>query len=325
MWNLRWNIYSKIMFRSFVDQYERSEARHFNPLSFYIKNNNTANKVKGFTLIEFVLVIIILGIMSVGIAGFITLSTQTYLNVTERDELLANARFVVERLNREIRNAVPNSIRIKNDTTSQCVEFVPIIASTIYTNIPVMPETDSNILSVIPFQGKNTNNDYQCPEISSEPCLDAVTVYPLFSSDIYDQSDTTGKVFGLKTVTQTVSNEWTLTLDEVTGVLFDDDSPTERLYIIRTPVSYCVKNNTIIRHAGYSYSVNQSLNPTTSASNEPPVLMANNIATLDRSNLPFVIQPATLQRNAMIQIKLNFMRGDENIVFNNETHIVNVP
>ena len=53
--------------------------------------------------------------------------------------------------------------------------------------------------------------------------------------------------------------------------------------------------------------------------------MANNIATLDRSNLPFVIQPATLQRNAMIQIKLNFMRGDENIVFNNETHIVNVP
>jgi len=291
-------------------------------MTFAIANLHGKIKLsKGFTLIELILVIIILGIMSVGIAGFITLSTQTYLNVTERDELLANARFVIERLNREIRNAVPNSIRIKNDTTSQCIEFVPIIASSTYINIPVAPEGASANITVIPFNDKD-GDPYECSS-----CSDQVLVYPLFSVnsiDIYaDQSDAIGKVFGLDAVTQTTTDEWTLTLDETSGVLFDDDSPTERLYIIHSPVSYCVKNNTIVRHANYGYLVNQSLSPIIFP-NEP-VLMAENIATLATSDLPFVMYPATLQRNAMIQIKLNFMRDGESIVFNNEIHITNVP
>ena len=90
---------------------------------------------KGFTLIELVTVIVLLGIMATGIGGFITLSTQTFVNVSERDELLASARFAIERLNREVSNAVPNSIRIATDIDSnrQCLEFMPIQASTSYT------------------------------------------------------------------------------------------------------------------------------------------------------------------------------------------------
>ncbi|MBL0689544.1 MAG: prepilin-type N-terminal cleavage/methylation domain-containing protein, partial [Pseudoalteromonas sp.] len=122
---------------------------------------NIVNKTKGFTLLELIIVIIILGVMSVGIAGFITLSTQTYLNVSERDELLANARFVTERLNREIRNAVPNSIRINSNSTTECLEFIPIKASTTYMDIPVIPELASKNISIIPFQDSE-GNAYQC-------------------------------------------------------------------------------------------------------------------------------------------------------------------
>ena len=110
---------------------------------YSIKNstkNLTLKKASGFTLMELIIVIIIMGVMSVGIAGFIKLSTQTYLNVTERDELLANARFAVERLNREVRNALPNSIRTDNNVTTNCLEFVPIKTSTVYTQIAVAPE-----------------------------------------------------------------------------------------------------------------------------------------------------------------------------------------
>lgn len=288
----------------------------FNRYSLQAKLKANLKVNKGFTLVELILVIIILGIMSVGIAGFITLTTQTYINVSERDELLANARFVVERLNREIRNALPNSIRIKNDTISQCIEFTPIIASTTYTDIPVAPEPASDALSVIPFQGED-ENDYQCDGF----CLDAVTVYPLFSIDVYsNQFDGAGKVFGVKTVAQTTSDEWTLTLDRTSGVLFDDDSPTQRLYIIRRPVSYCVKDNAIVRYADYGYSVNQSLNPIA-----PSVLMAEDVATINDTQLPFTIVPATLQRNAMIQTRLHFERDGEDIIFNNDIHVTNVP
>lgn len=59
-------------------------------------SKNKGCKESGFTLLELIIVIILLGVMAVGITGFITLSTQTYLNVTERDELLASARFAVK-------------------------------------------------------------------------------------------------------------------------------------------------------------------------------------------------------------------------------------
>ena len=124
---------------------------------------------------ELIIVMIIMGVMSVGIAGFIKLSTQTYLNVTERDELLANARFAVERLNREVRNALPNSMR----TNGKCLEFVPIIASTVYTEIPVVPEPLANIIDVIPFKISDSV-EYNCND-----CGDFVMVYLLDDMEVY--------------------------------------------------------------------------------------------------------------------------------------------
>jgi len=305
----------KTRLRKLVGRHERSEARH-NNFHSVITSNSIDSNIQGFTLLELIIVIIILGVMSVGISGFISLTTQTYLNVSERDELLSSARFAVERLNREVRNSVPNSVRVTNDSTRQCLEFVPIVASTTYIDIPVPPDLATDVLSVVPFQGEDSN-DYQCPGF----CLDAVTVYPLDSTDIYaNQFDGVGKVFGLKTVTQITANEWNLTMDRSSGVLFDDDSPTQRLYVIRRPVSYCVKDNTIVRYDNYGYAVNQSLNPIA-----PKVLMAENIATINQSDLPFTLLPATLQRNSMLQVNIHFQRTGEDIVFNNDIHIHNTP
>ncbi|AVV84022.1 MSHA biogenesis protein MshO [Shewanella putrefaciens] len=47
--------------------------------------------------------------------------------------MLSQSRFVVERMTRELRSAVPNSVRVNTDSlTYQCIEFVPIQASTSY-------------------------------------------------------------------------------------------------------------------------------------------------------------------------------------------------
>ena len=282
--------------------------------------NSLSNK--GFTLIELVVVIVLLGVMSVGITSFINLSTQIYVNVADRDEIIASARFAIERLNREIRNAVPNSIRVTNDTSNQCIEFVPIIASTIYTNIPVSPEPAIDSITVIKFQDNN-DNDYQCPS-GVGLCYDSVAVYPLNSDDIYaNQSDLLGKVFGLKSVDQTTpsANEWTLTLDRSLGVLFDSDSPTQRLYVIgRYPVSYFVSENTLWRYDANDYESSQTL-----SFKKKGILMAENLAALNTGDLPFSLNAATLQRNANVQIKLHFTRDGEDFVFNNEIHLVNVP
>ncbi|HCM47676.1 MAG TPA: hypothetical protein DIS98_09280 [Colwellia sp.] len=273
-----------------------------------VKESTGKRVQSGFTLMELIIVIIIMGVMSVGIAGFIKLSTQTYVNVTERDELLANARFAVERLNREVRNAVPNSMRVRSNGIIRCLEFVPIITSTIYTEIPVAPETAVNTLTVIPFQLPNTTNH-------------VVIVYPLNSAEVYQSHNvSSGKAFLISEYPESTTVDGLDIMKLANAVQFNEDSPTNRAYIFNTPVSYCLNGSTLIRYVGYDFNASQLLPPFfVNGSNS---LMAENI---DFSSSSFTVFQASLRRNAVIQIKLNFTRDGEEMIFDNAIHIINIP
>jgi MSHA biogenesis protein MshO len=273
---------------------------------------------QGFTLVELIMVIVLLGVMAVGVSSFIGLSTQTYINVAQRDELVASARFAIERLNREVRNAVPNSIRINSNSTTQCLEFLPIVASTNYVDIAVAPEPASNTFTVIPFVDNN-NNTYV---INNN---DVVVVYPLYPTDIYtDLTDNTGKIFGINAI-NTTAIPWVITLDHIVsggiGDVFSQDSPNKRLYIANTPVSYCANNGNLIRYNNYNITANNYILPNGANS----ALMAENLATVSSLTPIFTIQPATLKRNAQVQIKLDFTQDGEHVIFANDIHLVNVP
>jgi len=282
-------------------------------LKKYMTSKKT--KVSGFTLLELIIVIIILGVMSVGIASFIKLSTQTYLNVNERDELLSSARFAVERLNREVRNAVPNSVRINSNATTECLEFIPIKASTTYIDIPVIPEPASKNIEAIPFQDVS-GNTYQC----SFFCLDKVTVYPLDNTDVYaDTSQIVGNTFDVQRVNVVNANEWQLQLKGFNNINFAADSPTQRLYIFQSPVSYCLRDDKLFRFEGYTVSDAGYVIPPAF-----PILMAEYLS-VDAVGSSFSFLPATLQRNAIVQTNLHFIRNDEENIFNNDIHINNIP
>jgi len=277
------------------------------------------NKVnKGFTLMELVLVIVILSIMSVGISGFITLSTKTYLNATNRDELIGNARFVIERLSRELRNAVPNSIRTNSwaGDRLQCIQFTPISASTVYTDIPVKPEPASKELSVIPFEDVS-GNPYQCDSASG--CTDLVTVYPINSDEIYDDhTNEDGKIFRIDNIDSS-STPWKINILNSQNIHFNEDSPTKRLYITNEQVSYCVYPGLIIRFRDDITEGSQTIPGSTR------FYMAGYVIDDISGHLPFNYQPATLKRNAVVQIHLEFTKEDESYVFDHEVHINNVP
>jgi MSHA biogenesis protein MshO len=287
--------------------------------------NNRKNRkgTQGFTLVELVLVIIILGIMAVGISGFITLSTQTYLNATNRDELIGNARFVIERLSRELRNAVPNSIRIESwaGDRIQCIQFIPIVASTIYTDIPVSPELASKSLSVIPFEGID-GSPYDCD--NSAGCTDLVTAYPLNSDDLYaDPMLSSGKLFRVKNV-DTSASLWKINIANTADITFDEDSPTQRLYFANEKVSYCnaFADDGIWTIARYVDDINEEAQTIPGSKR---FYMAGYLIDDISSQLPFNYQEATLQRNAVVQIHLEFVKDDERYVFDHEVHINNVP
>lgn len=69
-------------------------------------------KTKGFTLIEMITVIVLLGIIAGILTPFIAKAMQAYTHSKARAVLVAKGRLALERLAREVHQAVPNSLRV---------------------------------------------------------------------------------------------------------------------------------------------------------------------------------------------------------------------
>ncbi|GEA62338.1 PilW family protein [Vibrio comitans] len=78
----------------------------------------------GFTLIEMIVTIVVVAIIFLGIAGFVEFGTKGYTQTVDRQRLQNQARFAIEKLQREISHAVPNSFDLVSN--NQCLSFYPI-------------------------------------------------------------------------------------------------------------------------------------------------------------------------------------------------------
>ena len=264
--------------------------------------------MKGFTLVELVLVILVLGIVSTSVTSFIIFGVEIYQDVSGRDKQLSDSRFVIERITREVREALHNSVRVTNDRT--CIEFIPILASSSYVDIPVLPDDERDVVTVVVsdeiFEQGNTK----------------LVVYPLSVGDVYvDGGSKEGKLFNISSYATTTNNVMTITLDE--EVLFTDDSPTERYFIIKDSVAYCqdATNNTILRYQGHAFTTTQATQATFTTAANLGVLMAER----QSNDFPFSILSPTLLRNAIVVIDFTFTYDDENLRQINEVHVANVP
>lgn len=75
----------------------------------------------GFTLIEAVMVIVITGILAGIVAVFITQPVQGYVDSVRRAELTDAADVALRRITRDVRLALPNSVRVSGNN---CIEFI---------------------------------------------------------------------------------------------------------------------------------------------------------------------------------------------------------
>lgn len=82
---------------------------------------------RGFTLVEAIVVIVITGIIGGMVAVFIRSPVQGYMDAQRRTELTDVADTAIRRLARDIRGALPNSLRLPqtNIAGDQCIEFIP--------------------------------------------------------------------------------------------------------------------------------------------------------------------------------------------------------
>ncbi|MGI2110265.1 prepilin-type N-terminal cleavage/methylation domain-containing protein [Shewanella frigidimarina] len=268
-------------------------------------------KAAGFTLIEMVTVILILGIIIVGISSFVIFGTRIFVESSAVDQVLSQSRFGIERMTRDIRRAVPNSIRVltATDGSYQCLELLPISASTSYLDAPFVPQSAQNTITAI-------------KSIRPINAAQSVLIYPLTNSEIYNPQATIAKRFIVQSVAET-SDQLTITLTQ--NVRFTEASPLKRLYVADNPLSYCFVNTAsnvdLLLYQNYGYKVNQ---PAPAAMGNG-VLMAQNVTNALAVNPAVILTPSTLVTNAIVHLQPLFSVNGETFQYQHQVQVMNVP
>jgi MSHA biogenesis protein MshO len=81
----------------------------------------TPTHARGFTLVEMIIVMTIMGILTAMVAVFIAAPVEGYVDTVRRSQLTDTADLALKRIALELRTAVPNTVRV----TASSVEFIP--------------------------------------------------------------------------------------------------------------------------------------------------------------------------------------------------------
>ncbi|MCL1142102.1 PilW family protein [Shewanella gaetbuli] len=269
-------------------------------------------RINGFTLIEMVTVILILAIIVVGVSSFIIFGTRIFIESSSVDQVLSQSRYGVERMTRDIRSAVPNSARINTASNGafQCVEVLPIAASSTYLSAPIAPDSASNNASVIASNHSIVAGNW-------------AIVYPLTTTEIYNATGTTAKRFQISSA-NIINNQ--LDIVFTASVRFTEASPLNRMFFSEQPISYCFEKNTngetaLYRYSNYGFNAIQPV--PSSMSNR--VLMAQNVANDLLSEPALALTPSSLITNAIIHIEPRFSVNGETFKYQHQVQVVNVP
>ncbi|TCI03533.1 prepilin-type N-terminal cleavage/methylation domain-containing protein [Corallincola luteus] len=263
---------------------------------------------RGFTLIEMIVTILLLAILSAGITRFIEIGSEIYVDVAAREQLLSESRFVLERITRDIRSAVPNSVRVRSGAVSgtqvQCLELLPLRGSASYIDLPVL--TAAAQAQVIKI------NNY------SFSSGDQMLVYPLLTDHVYANS---GRRHTVTAISDVSGEEDLQQIDFAAATQFAADSPGKRFYLAAQPLSYCVRNGSVYLHLNYGYQSSQPLFASGG------LLMATQVSNNLIAEPVFRFAGATLNRNALVIVRLRLTRVDdaETLAYNHEVQVPNVP
>ncbi len=264
-------------------------------------------KQQGFSLIELVIVIILLAVVSVSMTTLFRDTTENYLQSESRHGMASSARLALERIGREIREALPNSVRVSG--SNDCVEFVPIIAATQYTELPTTsPGTSLTVVEADAsneISGLNTTNLY-------------VMVIPLNTNEVYNSA--LGHQAPVTGFTKLGGN---LTQVNINSTRFNRQSPQNRIFFVRQPVSFCVTGNNLNRYTDYGFNTSQPAIGAMGAGD----LILNKVLLVSNGNPVdvFTYDPGTLNRNAILVIDLHLEGRNESINLEHEVHVRNFP
>ncbi|GGA82925.1 MSHA biogenesis protein MshO [Neiella marina] len=258
----------------------------------------------GFTLMELVVVMVLLGIVVIATSNFVITGVAIFTRGVDRQNMASTGRFVVERLSREVRDAVPGSVTIRDDL-GDCLEFRPIEATFFYLEAPVAPLPAANTAIV----ASNTSYSYD----SAASNYDAI-VYPLVRDHVFSGGGNSRAV-GVAANGLSDNGDNSSTLQFSSSFQFPEGSPAQRLFLTRSVTSYCLVAGELYRHT----SSNGSITPGNGG-----VLMGRLFANGVGEDM-FAISQSQYSGVSLVQVFLRLNARDEDVVLNHEIHLQQVP
>jgi MSHA biogenesis protein MshO len=270
----------------------------------------------GFSLVELIIVIAILGILSASVGVFIANPVRAYFETIDRATLTAAGNTAVRRIMRELQAAVPNSARITASGGSTFLEYVPIVDAGRYraaasNNFP----TQNDPLVVTDA----TDSSFQVlgPAVNVPSGSQLVVLNLGYgNANLYTGTN-------IRTVTSIGSTVQTITFTPTT--VWPGDSPGYRFYIVNGAVTYaCTPNasgtGTLTRYSGYAIQATQP----SSTSTSPLSTATSSLVLDDVTSCTFTPGPVSADLNA-VQIALQLTRSGETVSLYSQVHAPNNP
>jgi len=212
---------------------------------------------RGFTLIELVIVLVLLGIVGTISMRFIADTGRVYEDARERERMASGGRVALERIAREVGSALPNSVRVSSVSYGDCVEFVPVEAagrsvdsSWSYSGGNTVPLTSAAVsFHVLGDDLADRAND---PEYVDD--VEYVYVSPtpetVYSPIPAGSSNRARAVSAIEIESAGTTGLFVVRLDG-SGAFSVPGSEAHRLFLTGSPVSFCRRADKLYRYASY--------------------------------------------------------------------------
>lgn len=288
---------------------------------------------QGFTLVEMIMVMVITGILAGMVALFIRSPIQSYVDAVGRAELSDTADTALRRMARDLRLALPNSVRVSGDG-----KYLELLLTK--TGGRYLSEDDEQGLGgILSFNSANAPpNPLQFSIVGTPPggrqaivAGDSIVVYNLGPGfDPADAYNCTGSLVSCNRAVVTAINGITVTLqtNPFQTQVPSMPSPTSRFQVVSTPVTYYCNGTSsgglgqLTRYSGYAIQSGQPVAANAVPLSNAPVQarMADRVVNCNFS----MTSLANVQRG-LVSMLITLGSGNETLTLQQQVHVDNAP
>jgi MSHA biogenesis protein MshO len=272
----------------------------------------------GFSLVEMIMVVVITGILGAIVAVFIQRPVTSYVASSNRAALSDVADLSLRRIQRDVRRALPNSVRTTvSGAASAYLELVPTLAAGRYENSTAANCFTTTKCSSLVVLGTLIANAHEHAG-KKLVVFNASNNFPggCAANSVYCGND-------LVTIADSVAAsgsppKGSFTFSPAVQINATGATAAHRFQIVEGPVSYECNPTTkqLLKHWGYGFQASQP----TGFSSGSTALLADNI------DCSFTYQVGSLQHSILgMSVTLRTSDGSESVSLYHEVAVNNVP